>query len=109
MPGCILFVNLWQCAPEDRTHVRLDTGKMPFLRTPDRPGVELMPLFQDSEEYVRLERWAPGAAISVPNPGGMDIGDAPNISEARRLLTPGPLPGDGKVLCMGKPRGDACA
>ena len=45
-PGCILFVKLWQFAPEDRTDVRLDTGKMPFLRTPDRPGVELMPLFQ---------------------------------------------------------------
>jgi ChrR Cupin-like domain len=71
--GCILFVKLWQCAPEDRTHVRLDTGKMPFLRTPDRPGVELMPLFQDSDEYVRLERWTPGAAISVPNPGGMEV------------------------------------
>jgi hypothetical protein len=72
-PGCILFVKLWQFAPEDRTDVRLDTGKMPFLRTPDRPGVELMPLFQDSDEYVRLERWAPGAAISLPNPGGIEV------------------------------------
>ena len=72
-PGCILFVKLWQFAPEDRTHVRLDTGKMPFLRTPDRPGVELMPLFQDPDEYVRLERWAPGAAISLPNPGGLEV------------------------------------
>jgi anti-sigma factor ChrR (cupin superfamily) len=72
-PGCILFVKLWQFAPEDRTHVRLDTGKMPFLRTPDRPGVELMPLFQDSDEYVRLKRWVPGAAIPLPNPGGMEV------------------------------------
>jgi len=72
-PGCILFVKLWQFDPEDRTHVRLDTGKMPFLRTPDRPGIELMPLFQDPGEYVRLERWASGAAISLPNPGGMEV------------------------------------
>lgn len=72
-PGCTLFVKLWQFALEDRTHVRLDAGKMPFLPLPERPGVELLPLFKDSDEYVRLERWRPGSAISLANPGGIEL------------------------------------
>ena len=72
-PGCILFVKLWQFTPEDRTHVRIDTGKMPFLRMPDRVAVELLPLFNDADEYVRVERWAPGARISLENPGGIEV------------------------------------
>jgi hypothetical protein len=31
----------------------------------DRPGVETMLLFTDSCEEVRLERWAPGALITL--------------------------------------------
>src|SRR3954463_11205072 len=63
-PGCTIFVKLWQFDLDDRTHVRIDTGKMPFIQAPDRPGVELMPLFSDAREDVRLERWAAGADIS---------------------------------------------
>ena len=72
-PGCVLFVKLWQFAPEDRTHVRIDAGKMPFLRVGDRAAVELLPLFEDADEYVRLERWAPGARISLESPGGIEV------------------------------------
>lgn len=72
-PGCTILVKLWQFDPADRTHVRIDTGKMPFLPAPERPGVELMPLFCDSEEYVRLERWAPGVSVSLPLPGGAEL------------------------------------
>jgi hypothetical protein len=71
--GCTIFVKLRQFAPEDRSHVRIDTDKMPFLPDRDRAGLEVMPLFRDADEYVRLERWAPGAAVSLPNPGGAEL------------------------------------
>src|SRR5262249_41446425 len=55
-PGCVLFVKLWQFDPNDRTEVRLDTRKSPYVADRDRPGVETMPLFHDAHEDVRLER-----------------------------------------------------
>jgi hypothetical protein len=71
--GCTIFVKLCQFAPEDRSHVRIDTRKMPFLPDRDRPGIEVMPLFQDADEYVRLEWWAPGVAVSSPIPDGAEL------------------------------------
>lgn len=71
--GCVLFVKLWQFMPDDRTDVRIDTGKAPFLPAPDRSGVELMPLFRDAREDVRLERWAPHADIKLSGQGGIEI------------------------------------
>lgn len=72
-PGCTLFVKLWQFDPGDRTHVRLQTSELPFQLDPSRPGVQQMPLFRDHREVVRLERWAPGARIELPLPGGMEL------------------------------------
>src|SRR5690349_2351257 len=72
-PGCTIFVKLWQFDLDDRTHVRLDTGKMPFVQAPDRPRVELMPLFRDARENVRLEHWAADADISLDAPGGLEL------------------------------------
>jgi hypothetical protein len=45
------FLSLWGSG-----QIRLDTGAMPYAPAPGRPGVELMPLFLDSREDVRLER-----------------------------------------------------
>ena len=70
VPGCILFVKLWQFDRSDRTQVEIDTGAKPYRPTAGRPGVEFIPLFSDSREEVRLERWAPGAAIKMSLPGG---------------------------------------
>ena len=88
-PGCILFVKLRQFAPEDRTHVRIDTTAKPFLLSPERAGVEVMPLFRDAREEVALERWAPNAAVELPVAGGMEIlvldGD---FSESTEFFTP---------------------
>jgi quercetin dioxygenase-like cupin family protein len=72
-PGCILFVKLWQFDPVDRIQVRIDTGTMPYRPATSRPGVELIPLFRDSREDVRLERWAPDAAITLAVPGGAEV------------------------------------
>jgi anti-sigma factor ChrR (cupin superfamily) len=72
-PGCVIFVKLWQFDLQDRTQIRLDTGAMPYMPAAGRPGVEVMPLFADSREAVRLERWAPGAAIALDLPGGAEL------------------------------------
>ena len=72
-PGCVIFVKLWQFDPNDRTEVRTDSGKIRYMPAPDRPGVEIMPLFRDSREDVRLERWAPQATIELALPGGAEI------------------------------------
>ena len=72
-PGCTLFVKLWQFDPADRTQVRIDTGTMPYRPAIGRPGVEFFPLFCDGREDVRLERWAPGAAITLAVPGGAEV------------------------------------
>ena len=71
--GCIIFVKLWQFAPDDRSLVRIDTTKMPFVPAHDRAAVEVMPLFRDSREHVRLERWAPDAEIVLAAHGGSEI------------------------------------
>jgi hypothetical protein len=55
-PGCTIFVKLWQFDLADRTHVRIDTNKMVFVPDPNCPGVEVMSLFHDANEDVRLER-----------------------------------------------------
>ena len=73
VPGCILFVKLWQFDLSDRTQIGLDTGQMPYRPATDRPGVEHIPLFSDCREEVRLERWAPGAAITMTVPGGAEV------------------------------------
>ena len=51
--------------PADRSHVRIDTNKMPYLRPAERPEIELMPLFRDlspGELDVLLARLEPLAA-----------------------------------------------
>lgn len=72
-PGCVIFVKLWQFEPDDRTQVRIDTNQAAFVPAPGRPGVEILPLFDDARETVRLERWAPGAEVALPAPGGLEV------------------------------------
>ena len=72
-PGCVIFVKLWQFDPADRTEVRIETGKTAFKPASGRPGVEVMPLFQDTREEVRLERWEPDARIELAVPQGAEF------------------------------------
>lgn len=72
-PGCVIFVKLWQFDPSDRTEVRIDTGKTTFEAAPGRPGLAVMPLFQDEREEVRLERWVPEARIELALPQGAEF------------------------------------
>lgn len=71
-PGCTIFVKLWQFDPDDRQHVSIDTAAQTFAPAEGRPGVELLPLFQDAREDVRLERWSAGAEITLDLPGGLE-------------------------------------
>jgi ChrR Cupin-like domain len=72
-PGCVIFVKLWQFDPDDRTEVRIEAGKTAFKPAPGRPGVEVMPLFEDAREEVRLERWASEARIELALPQGAEF------------------------------------
>lgn len=72
-PGCVIFVKLRQFEPEDRTQVRIDTGRKPFQSLPERPGVEVLPLFRDRREDVRLERWSAGQRVELEVHGGIEI------------------------------------
>lgn len=69
-PGCVLLVKLWQFDLQDRTPVRLDASTLVYTRAQDRPGVDIAPLFHDSREEVRMERWQPDASIALDLPDG---------------------------------------
>lgn len=71
--GCVLFVKLWQFDPADRTEIKLKTGAMTFAAVANRPGVEVLPLFRDAGEDVRLEQWVRDAAITLSVPGGAEL------------------------------------
>ncbi|SLN50274.1 ChrR Cupin-like domain protein [Roseovarius albus] len=70
-PGCVIFVKLWQFDMADRTHMRVDTNKMRFVRLTDE--IEVMPLFSDGQEDVALERWAPNADVHLEAPNGAEL------------------------------------
>jgi hypothetical protein len=72
-PGCTIFVKLWQFDPDDRTPVRTDTAALSFAPAPDLPGIGFAVLYECTSELVLLERWAPGARIAVPIPGGLEL------------------------------------
>lgn len=71
--GCTIFVKLWQFDLADRTHIRIDTNKMAFISDASRTGVEVMPLFYDEREDVRLERWRPGELVKLDATNGMEV------------------------------------
>ena len=72
-PGCTMFVKLWQFDPADRQNVVISTASSAYHAISDRPGVHLLPLFCDSCEDVRLERWSPGATVTLKVPGGAEV------------------------------------
>lgn len=72
-PGCVILVKLWQFDLEDRTPVRLQTATMEPVADPDRPGVSVIPLFEDNREVVRIENWAPSARVPLGDAGGAEI------------------------------------
>lgn len=72
-PGCVIFVKLWQFDLDDRTPVQIDMNKTGSVRSADRPGVSITPLFEDARETVQLEVWDPEAKVSLDIPEGAEI------------------------------------
>ncbi len=71
--GCIILVKLWQFQPEDRTHVRLQTGKMARVKLINHTGVEITPLYKDHIEEVSMLYLQPNASIELDTPQGAEI------------------------------------
>ena len=66
-------LSSWQFDPADRQNVVISTASSAYHAISDRPGVHLLPLFCDSCEDVRLERWSPGATVTLKVPGGAEV------------------------------------
>jgi len=47
--------------------------KVGALTDVQRPQVEVTPLFQDEQETVRMEVWAPNASIKLDTSGGAEL------------------------------------
>ncbi len=72
-PGCVIFVKLWQFELSDRTHVRTHIDKIGEQPAVARNGVSAAPLYRDSREEVRVERWEAGAQVAVDCTGGAEL------------------------------------
>ena len=70
-PGCTILVKLWQFDLADRTQIRIDTNTQAFEAS-GRAGVDVMPLFEDSRENVRLELWTANTSISLDGHDGFE-------------------------------------
>lgn len=72
-PGCTIFVKLWQFDLNDRTSVRKNINEIAAVTDSTRPGIEVLPLFEDDRENVRVERWQPDTEISINATDGVEI------------------------------------
>jgi hypothetical protein len=71
--GCVLLVKLWQFDPADRTEVRVMTEGAACAPAAGRPNVDLLSLFRDDGEDVRLEHWSARAAIELDASAGAEL------------------------------------
>jgi hypothetical protein len=72
----------WELNADFSRRVAVHAARLPWIPSP-MAGVErrmwiarglgLIPLFCDCREEVRLERWAPGAAVTMTVPGGAQV------------------------------------
>ncbi|MEM7745543.1 MAG: cupin domain-containing protein [Pseudomonadota bacterium] len=69
--GCTIFVKLWQFDPDDRHQFHVDTEAATYTET--AAGVATLLLHEDPRERVTMERWAPGADVTLEASGGMEI------------------------------------
>lgn len=107
--GCIIFVKLWQFAPEDRTHVIVDMNKMGKIGDPVRRGVVVTPLFEDEHETVQLEHWEPGARVQLSYPDGAELlvlaGDFWDAGDRLHAMSWMRLPRGGRVAALAGSQG----
>lgn len=71
--GCVLFVKLRQCHPDDRARVVVDTREEEWFPGIVR-GIAVLPLHGFGSERVSLVRWAPNTRFPAhDHPGGEEI------------------------------------
>lgn len=86
--GALIFVKLWQMAPDERRRVRIDTRNPSTWRTV--PGGAICPLFDGTDEQVRLERRPSGSVLPVDTEGGAEVLVLDGtLVQAGRPLAPG--------------------
>ena len=73
VPGCVIFVKLWQFDLTDRIQIRTVMDKLGSVTDQARDGVKVSTLFADTRETVRVEQWEAGAEVSVQTNGGAEL------------------------------------
>jgi len=68
--GCTIFVKLWQFDMTDRTQFSIDTNSAAAAPT---NGGAAIPLFENHQEVVTHQTWAPGAQITVDMQDGGEL------------------------------------
>jgi anti-sigma factor ChrR (cupin superfamily) len=68
--GATIFVKLWQFDMEDRQPITIDTTAQTPL--PVRDGVAQIPLFEDTQERVRIEVWDANVSVSEADHNGFE-------------------------------------
>ncbi len=71
--GCVIFVKLWQFDMDDRTHVNIDMNNGVLEAVTGCPGIEVMPLYRDARENVRLEHWSANSELTIDTSGGAEL------------------------------------
>jgi len=71
--GAIILVKLWQFEPSDRLELCVDSTAQTQLPVEGRPGVRIVPLYQDPREVVRIEHWDPGAEVALTGHKGLEV------------------------------------
>ena len=86
--GAIIFVKLWQMAPDDNCHVRLDTRDPSAWER--RGSREVCPLFSSDAERVSLQRVAAGEVIfTEPIDSAEMLVLAGDLVVGKEILEPG--------------------
>lgn len=67
--GATIFVKLWQFDPDDRQQITIDTNGATVM--PERPGVHVIPLYEDKRERVRIEIWS--SYVTLDTHQGIEI------------------------------------
>jgi anti-sigma factor ChrR (cupin superfamily) len=69
--GAMIFVKLWQMQPDEKRHVRIDTGAPSSWQR--RGGREVCPLFSSDAEQVCLQRLGPGETLFTRPMDGAEL------------------------------------
>lgn len=72
LPGCTIFVRLWQFCADDRCQMVAGGKRLECSIARDRRG-HVETLFSDAYETVTLERYPPEMSIDLANDSGLEV------------------------------------